>query len=796
MAGIHNWIWHSQWNSWFFYVQWTVAVHDGLYWSRFARWAYHYNSRGTHFVSFVLPEGMSQSECVILYKEFECPESLLQFEGEWVHWPWQSVMRWSLCPWWMRTTWKLPCWRGVKEFSRCGQSCAEHSVCLCPSTQGTVWSDLKHVRIPQHGECSDTWSEPWSDVVLSFFWSLRLSTRTSCSERARDLRLFQPSFSCEDDITRMRGSRLQHCCIAHPMRHWASSSGHRDTRTPRNRTSTVKLVRVPKIHSGSGASACATTSWETATAEQMQEALQQIQILTTRIATLETQLQFESGRAQASELTLKGSPDQDFGEWTHKVRTLILARFGNDILTALTFFFLFFFFQKKKNIFHLFSFFDFSIFFVFFFSEEFSSVCTFTAMHAHMLSVFLCLCNSRLQQSAHGVICIFETVFDALSLVLQRLQHVVQQCSLFGTSDQAEFAYSPEWSRSCDRLLCFSACRESCACVAQDIEHPTLCLSSVRDSRVWAIRDSCVPSRCLKELVHRRPHEHGWWYWSEWQSLAVFFFFFFFSFLSSSLPGPLPPWSTLFPAQISILRHYSGWEKKKEGRRKKEERRTRRQKQVPFHNRTHRTFSLIPCRGNPSLRWPRWKTSARRSKRKSETTEEQKRHEKVQNILEEFKGTHSIANEHTHMRNEVGYIETSRKVQKIRRCRSNERKDEKDSGGRLDNNCDHADNDENIEDDEQDNHLPVFTMKDLIFAIRRNNKIDTWHVQLHHQARVRDPSFSNKLMMTVIYKKESQRNQKTIAQSVPSQFSTILHNRQYATLDSYQSLDLVGFRKF
>ena len=26
---------------------------------------------------------------------------------------------------WMRTPWKIPCWRGVKEFSRFGQSCAE-----------------------------------------------------------------------------------------------------------------------------------------------------------------------------------------------------------------------------------------------------------------------------------------------------------------------------------------------------------------------------------------------------------------------------------------------------------------------------------------------------------------------------------------------------------------------------------------------------------------------------------------------------------------------------------------------
>ena len=33
---------------------------------------------------------------------------------------------------------------------------------------------------------------------------------------------------------------------------------------------------------------------------------------------------------------LKGTADQDFGEWTHKVRTFMLARFEDQILTALT----------------------------------------------------------------------------------------------------------------------------------------------------------------------------------------------------------------------------------------------------------------------------------------------------------------------------------------------------------------------------------------------------------------------------------------------------------------------------
>ena len=103
-----------------------------------------------------------------------------------------------------------------------------------------------------------------------------------------------------------------------------------------------------------------------ATVEQMQEALQQIQMLTARLTTLETQLQFESARAQTAEqeraaliqtlgtmrtnrgdamvdmngigqpFTLKGSADDDFGEWTQKVRTFMLARFGDETLTALT----------------------------------------------------------------------------------------------------------------------------------------------------------------------------------------------------------------------------------------------------------------------------------------------------------------------------------------------------------------------------------------------------------------------------------------------------------------------------
>ena len=84
------------------------------------------------------------------------------------------------------------------------------------------------------------------------------------------------------------------------------------------------------------------------------------------MAAMETQLQFQTARAHQAEqersrlienvgsmrvdrgsamvdtkvigqpFTLKGTSEQDFGEWTHNVRTFMLARFGDDILTALT----------------------------------------------------------------------------------------------------------------------------------------------------------------------------------------------------------------------------------------------------------------------------------------------------------------------------------------------------------------------------------------------------------------------------------------------------------------------------
>ena len=101
-----------------------------------------------------------------------------------------------------------------------------------------------------------------------------------------------------------------------------------------------------------------------ATEEQIQEALHLLQPQEVHIAALEIQLQVEQTRTQTAELErstliqtlgamrqdrggadskgicqnfiLKGVGEQDFGEWTHKVRTFMLARFGDQILVAPT----------------------------------------------------------------------------------------------------------------------------------------------------------------------------------------------------------------------------------------------------------------------------------------------------------------------------------------------------------------------------------------------------------------------------------------------------------------------------
>ena len=128
------------------------------------------------------------------------------------------------------------------------------------------------------------------------------------------------------------------------------------------------LLKTIITFSGSGAELLRATQIvrEMVTAEQMQESLQQPQAQAARIVALETQLQLESARAQtpvqersaliqtlvtirqeraevmvemkgiSQPFILKGVGQQDLGEWTHKVRTFMLARFGDQILGALT----------------------------------------------------------------------------------------------------------------------------------------------------------------------------------------------------------------------------------------------------------------------------------------------------------------------------------------------------------------------------------------------------------------------------------------------------------------------------
>ena len=137
------------------------------------------------------------------------------------------------------------------------------------------------------------------------------------------------------------------------------------------------LTKAIKIHSGSGASACASTvkrEWRLLSKRKvegkgkkgkgqshMQEAFQQTSSADSSYRSCwRHQLQFESARAQTAEQERsaidsnsgsdgdgamrtnrgdamgdryscgKGSADQDFGEWPHKVRTSMLARFGDE----------------------------------------------------------------------------------------------------------------------------------------------------------------------------------------------------------------------------------------------------------------------------------------------------------------------------------------------------------------------------------------------------------------------------------------------------------------------------------
>ena len=197
-------------------------------------------------------------------------------------------------------------------------------------------------------------------------------------------------------------------------------------------------------------------------------------------------------------------------------------------------------------------------------------------------------------------------------------------------------------------------------------------------------------------------------------------------------------------------------------------------------------------------RRPKWKTSAKRSRKGIRDNKRSKIHEKVQKNHEEFTGIKSIANiktretniHITHMRNEAGDIEASRKriantfakfYEDLSWSRSGKRKDDKDNAGRLEDICDHADDDENIEDDERDNHIPEFTMKQLIIAIdslnkeiskELTNKRQQWYMRFSTWSSSKTPWLpvhGQKLWSRWSTRKETRRNQKTTDQSAPSQ---------------------------
>ena len=104
---------------------------------------------------------------------------------------------------------------------------------------------------------------------------------------------------------------------------------------------------------------------------------------------------------------------------------------------------------------------------------------------------------------------------------------------------------------------------------------------------------------------------------------------------------------------------------------------------------------------------------------------------KIQSMLEVFKGLRSVASIKTrtktvlitHMRNKSGNIEATRKgianvfafYNDLFSIKNNEIKDAQDSEAGLENTCDHPDDD--IDDDEQDRHIPEFATKELMTAI-------------------------------------------------------------------------------
>ena len=198
---------------------------------RSARSCFQYLKRCTMSTSFQFERNpfcilcstreMSQSvwtECVNLLKEFKTARPNVQ-RTSFVTWKKTSPNSWRNVDrriWWMNlltltTSESMSRYTGFKS--------------------NNVWNGLKHVRNPEHGECSDPWSELWSDVVLSFrkisrsvhprhfcFWAC--TTWVSCST----------FFVCRWNHSRLCVAQdFQHCRTVHLMKHWVSSAGHRDT---------------------------------------------------------------------------------------------------------------------------------------------------------------------------------------------------------------------------------------------------------------------------------------------------------------------------------------------------------------------------------------------------------------------------------------------------------------------------------------------------------------------------------------------------------------------------------------
>ena len=104
---------------------------------------------------------------------------------------------------------------------------------------------------------------------------------------------------------------------------------------------------------------------------------------------------------------------------------------------------------------------------------------------------------------------------------------------------------------------------------------------------------------------------------------------------------------------------------------------------------------------------------------------------KIKQGIRDNKGTRSIASTKTrkkkvlitHMRNKLGNIAAPRKgtgnvsaeFYKELYSMNDGRKDKQESEARPENTCDHADDD--VEDDEQERHIPEFTRKELMIAI-------------------------------------------------------------------------------